>query len=294
MNPNKHNLKERSGWAFSFKLVEGKLHAVTPVTSPTEFIRWLGVNDALERENKELKEKLSNAQDTIAELDQLESEMKARAEKAEAERDKAAEERGVWESEAYRLAGTVSEQTGQIENVETGARECRVTLGAERKDYEALKARAEKAELEAHVAKDQLGVYFERANKAEAKLAELNAGILQVRKSVSAHSNANKGNFLSPVEVGDLEASLSMLCNEDGLGDAVKEYACEMCKEGYENKLAALLASNETLTRKQVEIEKDLREYDKREQGDMDEMDELGAANEVIDKIKDILKRVVK
>jgi hypothetical protein len=158
----------------------------------------------------------------------------------------------------------------------------------------ALKARAEKAELEAHVAKDQLGVYFERANKAEAKLAELNAGILQVRKSVSAHSNANKGNFLSPVEVGDLEASLSMLCNEDGLGDAVKEYACEMCKEGYENKLAALLASNETLTRKQVEIEKDLREYDKREQGDMDEMDELGAANEVIDKIKDILKRVVK
>ena len=58
--------------------------------------------------------------------------LKARAEKAEAERDKAAEERGVWESEAHRLAGIVSEQTGQIENVETGARECRVTLGAER------------------------------------------------------------------------------------------------------------------------------------------------------------------
>jgi len=110
--------------------------------------------------------------------------LKARAEKAEAERDKAAEERGVWESEAHRLAGIVSEQTGQIENVETGARECRVTLGAERKDYEQVKAKLSQAN--GTIAElDQLTDEFKaRAEKAEAKLAGIEKDLRDILKAL--------------------------------------------------------------------------------------------------------------
>ena len=165
MNPNKHSEGDK-------RFQPLNLNVFDSVLKDREFEAKAGRErcDKLIKENAELKAEVAGWQRGEAKvkeaMDKVYDErdnwkrnyeaLKARAEllastntelgmqvkKAEAERDKAAEERGVWESEAHRLAGIVSEQTGQIENLETGARECRVTLGAERKDYHRLLAKS--------------------------------------------------------------------------------------------------------------------------------------------------------